>query len=77
MERLGPPTAIGLGRIATVSTAPEGPPGQLLGYAIKEGTGQLTPGTIGHVALVGRRVLERKCATNRYTAVRAGPTRER
>ena len=50
MGRLRPPTDRGLGGIAPISQAPDGPPGPLLGQAIADITGPLTSGTIRHVA---------------------------
>ena len=77
MDRLGQPTDIVLGGIATVSEALDGPPGQLLGHEIEDGTGQLTPGTIRHVKLVGLRFFEIKFEADWHTEAVARPTRER
>ena len=77
MDRLGQPTDIVLGGIATVSETLDGPPGQLLGHAIEDGTGQLTAGPIRDMQLVGLRFFEIKFETNRYAEVMTGPTRER
>ena len=58
MGRLGQLTDIVLGGIATVSQAPDGPPGHLLGHEIEDITGQLTAGTIRHVEGLGLRWFE-------------------
>lgn len=77
MARLGQPTDIILGGIATVSEALDGPPGQLLGHEIEDGPGQLTPGTIGHVELVGLRFFKIKFEADWHTEAMARPTLER
>ena len=77
MDRLGQPTAIVLGGIATVSQALDGPPGHLLGHAIEDVTGQLTAGTIRHVELVGLWFFEIEFEADRYAEAVAGPTFER
>ena len=60
----GPPRV--LGGIAPISHSTDGPPGQLLGDEIKESTGQLTSGTLGHGERFGLVRLEMEGAANRH-----------
>ena len=71
--RLGQLTDIVLGGIATVSQAPDGTPGHLLGHEIEDITGQLTAGTIRHVEGCGLRGFEIEFETNRDAEAVAGP----
>jgi hypothetical protein len=77
MDCLRQPTAIGLGGIATISQALDGPPGPLLGHAIEAGTGPLTAETIRHVELVGLRFFEIEFEADWSVEAVAGPTLER
>ena len=68
--------AIVLGGIATVRQAPDGAPGQLLGDAIEDSTGQLTARTIRHIEGGGLGWFEIQFEANRDAEAVAGPTLE-
>ena len=74
MRRLGQPTDIVLGGIATVSQAPDGPVGQLLGKKIEDVPGQLAPGPVRHVEWVGLRFFEIEFAPDWDAEAVARPT---
>ena len=58
MRCIGQLTDVVLSGIATVSQAPDLPPGQLRGHKVEDTPGQLTAGTIRHVEFLGLRWLE-------------------
>jgi hypothetical protein len=76
MDGLGPPADVVFGGITTIRQALHGAPGQLLGQKIEDVPSQLTPGTIGHVELMGLRFFKVEVKTDRYTEAMAGPARE-